>query len=68
MHANGLLGSGHVELSDQSAVKKRLTMARSANIKFRLDQLCVLITVAVIVTVCLSEKLGKIHALLSNSA
>jgi len=35
--------------------------ARSAHVEFRLDSLCVLITIVITLTVCLSEKLGKIH-------
>jgi len=37
-------------------------------VNFVWTNFCVLINTAVITTVCLSKKLGKIHALLSNLA
>ena len=51
-----------------SDVKKMVTKAKGVHIEFRLDELCVLITVVVTFAVCLSEKLGKIHVPLSKSA
>ena len=65
MHANGLLDSakpGHIEPTDQSAVKKTDDGYQGEGYPYQI--LSGLIIVAVIITVCLSDKLGKIRALL----
>ena len=73
MGANGLLGSAkpvHIEPRDQSAVKKTDNGYQGEGCPYWISSVltvCVSIAVLVTFTVSLSEKLGKIRALLSNS-